>query len=64
MRIRQDLIGARVEVVKDTISSKFVGKKGKITSIGNEVLPIHVTLDGENHETDFTVSELRIIGRR
>ena len=36
------------------------GRKGIVTSIGNEVLPIHVTLDGENWETDFTADEVLV----
>ena len=37
------------------------GRKGIVTSIGNEVLPIHVTLDGEEWETDFTADEVKLI---
>ena len=47
--------GPRVRVVAE---GNFEGREGIVTSIGNEALPIHVTLDGEDWETDFTADEI------
>lgn len=55
-------IGQKVKVVKDIMNIKrYIGKIGKVTSIGREKLGIHVTLDGTNGETDFAKEELQVI---
>ena len=54
---KHDLLGKYVSI---TVVG-WEGRKGFVTSIGNEVLPIHVTLDGENWETDFTTDEVQVI---
>ena len=56
-------IGQSVKVVKQVFGKSFIGRTGKITSIGHEVLPVHVTLTGERHETDFKPRELRVLRR-
>ena len=53
-----DLIGTRVRA---EVKGNFRGREGIVTSIGNAVLPIHVTLDGDNWETDFREDELEVI---
>jgi hypothetical protein len=50
------LVGKRV-VVKARLAN-FGGQSGRVTSIGNEKLPVHVTLDGDICETDFRANEL------
>jgi hypothetical protein len=52
-------IGAKVQVRVQKFGSTFLGRQGLITSVGSGVLPIHVTLEGDNHETDFAISELK-----
>jgi len=57
----QELIGKKVEV-KEGTNSRFDNKVGVITSIDSRtVLPIHVTLEGENSETDFRFQELVVL---
>ncbi len=51
------MIGKRVRA----IVACWEGRKGIVTSVGNEALPIHVTLDGETWETDFKKNELEVI---
>jgi len=50
----EEYIGKRVSITVEG----WEGRAGVVTSVGNEVLPIHVTLDGEDWETDFTVDEI------
>ena len=50
--------GTRVRV---RIEGNFEDREGNVTSIGNEALPVHVTLDGDNWETDFRADELEAI---
>ena len=50
------LLGRKVRI---TIEG-WEGRKGIVTSVGNEALPIHVTLEGESWETDFTPEELEV----
>tara|TARA_R100001163_G_scaffold41724_2_gene31617 strand:- start:1839 stop:2012 length:174 start_codon:yes stop_codon:yes gene_type:complete len=57
MTTKQDMIGKRVRA----IVACWEGRKGIVTSVGNEALPIHVTLDGETWETDFKKNELEVI---
>jgi hypothetical protein len=52
----EEYVGKRVKI---TVAG-WEGRAGVVTSVGNEALNIHVTLDGENHETDFTADELEI----
>ena len=49
-------VGKRVSI---TVAG-WEGRAGVVTSVGNEVLPIHVTLDGEDWETDFTADEVEV----
>ena len=52
-------IGTKVQA---TVANKYLnGKTGTITSIGKGVIPFHVTLDGDKHETDFAEKELRVL---
>ena len=53
---KHDLIGKHVNITVEG----WEGRKGIVTSVGNELLPIHVTLDKETWETDFTVDELEV----
>ena len=55
---KNEMVGERVRAV---VGGNFKGREGKVTSTGNAVLPIHVTLDGDNWETDFRVDELEVI---
>ena len=55
---KNEMVGERVRAV---VGGNFKGREGKVTSIGNAVLPIHVTLDGDNWETDFRADELEVI---
>tara|TARA_R100000458_G_C8266073_1_gene241100 strand:+ start:467 stop:640 length:174 start_codon:yes stop_codon:yes gene_type:complete len=57
MTTKQDMIGKRVRARVCT----YEGREGIVTSVGNEALPIHVTLDGETWETDFKINELDVI---
>ena len=52
------MVGKRVRAV---VGGNFEDREGNVTSIGNEALPVHVTLDGDNWETDFRVDELEVI---
>ena len=53
-------IGQRIEIICK--NKLLTGKRGTITSIGTtEKLPIHITIDGENHETDFAEQELVVV---
>ena len=52
----ESLLGRQVSITDE----RWEGKRGKITSVGNEALPIHVTLEGESWETDFTLEELEV----
>ena len=54
----QELVNQKVRIV---VEGNFKGKQGIITSVGNEALPIHVTLNGEKWETDFKANELEVI---
>lgn len=54
-------IGDKVEVVEQNFGFRHIGKKGRVTSIGRGVVPIHVTLAGENHEIYFAENELKVI---
>ena len=51
------MVGKRVRA----IVCGWEGRKGVVTSIGNEKLGVHVTLDGEKWETDFKANELEVI---
>ena len=55
---KNEMVGKRVRAV---VGGNFKGREGKVTSTGNAVLPIHVTLDGDNWETDFRADELEVI---
>jgi len=57
MMTKQDMIGKRVRARVCT----YEGREGIVTSIGNEKLGVHVTLDGETWETDFKKNELDVI---
>ena len=57
MTTKQDMIGKRVRARVCT----YEGREGIVTSIGNEKLGVHVTLDGETLETDFMKNELDVI---
>lgn len=57
MTTKQDMIGKRVRA----IVACWEGREGIVTSIGNEKLGVHVTLDGETWETDFMKNELEVI---
>ena len=52
----ESLLGRQVSITVE----RWEGKRGIITSVGNEALPIHVTLEGESWETDFTLEELEV----
>lgn len=54
-------IGQRVRLNENCTVKKWIGREGTITSFGNAVLPVHVTLDGENYETDFKENELEAL---
>ena len=54
----QELVNQKVRIV---VEGNFKGKQGIITSVGNEALPIHVTLDGEAWETDFSFHEMELL---
>ena len=56
--MKTELIGRNVKV--NVINECLDGRRGVITSIGNAVLPIHVTLEGESWETDFKLEELEM----
>ena len=56
--VENRIIGSRVRA---EVEGKFKGREGIVTSIGNAVLPIHVTLDGDTWETDFREDELEVI---
>jgi hypothetical protein len=60
METKNIKVGDKVEVVKQNFGCVFLGKKGIVTSIGAGVIPIHVTLLGEQHETDFAPNELEV----
>ena len=55
---KNEMVGKRVRAV---VGGNFEDREGNVTSIGNEALPVHVTLDGDNWETDFRVDELEVI---
>lgn len=55
---KNEMVGKRVRAI---VEGNFESREGKVTSIGNAVLPIHVTLDGDNWETDFRADELEVI---
>ena len=57
---KNEMVGKRVRA-SSSISDIYEGREGIVTSIGNAKLPIHVTLDGDNWETDFRVDELEVI---
>jgi len=54
---KNEMVGKRVRA----IVACWEGREGVVTSVGNEALPIHVTLDGEKWETDFKANELEVI---
>ncbi len=54
----QNLINKKVRIV---VEGNFKGKQGIITSVGNEAFPVHVTLDGEDWETDFSFHEIELL---
>ena len=54
----QELVNQKVRIV---VEGNFKGKQGIVTSVGNEALPIHVTLDGEAWETDFSFHEMELL---
>lgn len=57
-----ELLNKKVKVIKQIFGNTYIGKVGVVTSIGKgESLPIHVTLDGDKYETDFTVGELEVL---
>ena len=59
---KNEMVGKRVRAI---VGGNFKGREGKVTSIRNDgvwvALPIHVTLDGDNWETDFRADELEVI---
>ena len=54
---KNEMVGKRVRA----IVCGWEGREGVVTSIGNEILGVHVTLDGEKWETDFKLNELEVI---
>ena len=55
---QNQMLRTRVRIV---VEGNFKGRQGVVTSVGNEALPVHVTLDGDHWETDFTATELEVI---
>ena len=54
----QNLINKKVRIV---VEGNFKGKHGIITSVRNAALPIQVTLEGEDWETDFCFHEIELL---
>ena len=55
-------VGDYVRIYRMNFGSSYIGRKGRVTSIGKGVIPIHITLEGDNHETDFAKNEVIVCG--
>jgi len=54
-------IGDKVKVVRQNFGSLYIGQEGTVTSIGNGVMPIRVTLNGGIREAGFAENELEVV---